>query len=142
MIGEPSTCFYPRLSLFPAEPQFALKVLVLDSVTHQPLPGVSVSVYLNYSVTSSDQTEPSGEAVFWIRHRPQLALTLLADKRGYVPQALPWSSSRRPGEWGPLGGDNSSQLMIPTTVLCSSVLSSVGGDAAAAASDSRKHLAV
>uniref|UniRef100_H3DIH4 Family with sequence similarity 171 member B n=1 Tax=Tetraodon nigroviridis TaxID=99883 RepID=H3DIH4_TETNG len=75
---------------------FALKVLVLDSVSRQPLPGASVSVYLNHSLTSSAHTEPSGEVLFWIRSGPRPRLTLLGDRRGYVPRPLAWSTSRRP----------------------------------------------
>ncbi|CAG10308.1 unnamed protein product, partial [Tetraodon nigroviridis] len=82
---------------------FALKVLVLDSVSRQPLPGASVSVYLNHSLTSSAHTEPSGEVLFWIRSGPRPRLTLLGDRRGYVPRPLAWSTSRRPGEWGGAG---------------------------------------
>ncbi|KAM3585289.1 uncharacterized protein V6R79_012966 [Siganus canaliculatus] len=79
-----------------AESQFALKVLVRDLVTRQPLPGASVDVYVNHSVTSSAQTGERGDALLWVTYRPSLSLTLLGSKKGYVPSPLPWGTTKRP----------------------------------------------
>uniref|UniRef100_A0A3B5BIP6 Family with sequence similarity 171 member B n=1 Tax=Stegastes partitus TaxID=144197 RepID=A0A3B5BIP6_9TELE len=75
---------------------FALKVLVRDLVTRQPLPGASVDVYLNHTLRSSAQTGPRGEALLWVAYSPGLSLTLLGHMEGYVPNPLPWSTTKRP----------------------------------------------
>ncbi|KAI3365824.1 hypothetical protein L3Q82_000815 [Scortum barcoo] len=79
-----------------AEPQFALKVLVRDLVTRQPLPGASVDVYLNHTLRSSARTGDRGEVLLWVDYSPGLSLTLLGNKEGYVPGPLPWSTTKRP----------------------------------------------
>ncbi|KAM6894084.1 protein FAM171B [Xenentodon cancila] len=79
-----------------AEPQFALKVLVRDQVTRQPLTGASVDVYLNHTVRSSTQTDEKGEVLLWVEFRRDLSLTLLGSMPGYVPTPLPWSTTKRP----------------------------------------------
>nr|XP_040021653.1 protein FAM171B [Gasterosteus aculeatus aculeatus] len=78
------------------EPQFALKVLVKDQVTRQPLPGASVDVYVNHTLRSSSRTGPSGEVLLWVAYSPGLSLTLLGHMGGYVPTPLPWSTAKRP----------------------------------------------
>lgn len=83
---------------FSAEPQFALKVLVKDQVTRQPLPGASVDVYVNHTLRSSSRTGPSGEVLLWVAYSPGLSLTLLGHMGGYVPTPLPWSTAKRPSE--------------------------------------------
>lgn len=85
------------LSLSP-EPRFALKVLVRDAVTRQPLPGASVDVYVNHTLSSSDRTGPRGEVLLWVAYSPGLSLTLLGKMEGYVPGPLPWSTAKRPSE--------------------------------------------
>ncbi|XP_023133119.2 protein FAM171B isoform X1 [Amphiprion ocellaris] len=79
-----------------AEAQFALKVLVRDLVTRQPLPGATVDVYLNHTLRSSAQTGPRGEVLLWVVYSPSLSLTLLGHMEGYVPNPLPWSTAKRP----------------------------------------------
>ncbi|KAM9836146.1 protein FAM171B [Aulostomus maculatus] len=90
----------PGLLLGPSagvsEPQFALKVLVRDLVTRQPLPGATVAVYLNHTLTSSAQTGARGEMLLWVTYSPGLSLTLVGSMEGYVPSPLPWSTSKRP----------------------------------------------
>ncbi|XP_069554436.1 protein FAM171B [Brachyistius frenatus] len=83
-------------SALSAEPQFALKVLVRDLVTRQPLSGASVDIYVNYTVRSSAQTGEGGEVLFWVAYSPGLSLTLLGNMEGYVPSPLPWSTTKRP----------------------------------------------
>ncbi|XP_053273009.1 protein FAM171B [Pleuronectes platessa] len=78
------------------EPRFALRVLVRDAVTRQPLPGASVDVYLNHLLSSSVATGPRGEVLLWVAYSPGLSLTLLGTKEGYVPSPLPWSTTKRP----------------------------------------------
>ncbi|XP_071779821.1 protein FAM171B [Centroberyx gerrardi] len=78
------------------EPQFALKVLVRDMVTRQPLSGASVDVYVNHTVRSSARTGERGEVLLWVPYSPDLSLTLLGNMEGYVPSPLPWSTSKRP----------------------------------------------
>ncbi|XP_062236998.1 family with sequence similarity 171 member B [Platichthys flesus] len=78
------------------EPRFALRVLVRDAVTRQPLPGASVDVYLNHTLSSSVATGPRGEVLLWVAYSPGLSLTLLGQKEGYVPSPLPWSTTKRP----------------------------------------------
>ncbi|XP_060923263.1 family with sequence similarity 171 member B [Limanda limanda] len=78
------------------EPRFALRVLVRDAVTRQPLPGASVDVYLNHTLSSSVATGPRGEVLLWVAYSPGLSLTLLGNKEGYVPSPLPWSTTKRP----------------------------------------------
>ncbi|XP_034462460.1 protein FAM171B [Hippoglossus hippoglossus] len=78
------------------EPRFALRVLVRDVVTRQPLPGASVDVYLNHTLRSSVATGPRGEVLLWVSYSPGLSLTLLGNKEGYVPSSLPWSTTKRP----------------------------------------------
>lgn len=80
------------------EPQFALKVLVRDLVTRQPLSGASVDVYLNHTLRSSAQTGARGEVLLWVAFSPGLSLTLLGSMEGYVPTPLPWSTTKRPSE--------------------------------------------
>ncbi|XP_041834187.1 protein FAM171B [Melanotaenia boesemani] len=79
-----------------AEPQFALKVLVRDLVTRQPLSGASVDVYVNHSLRSSTQTGEKGEVLLWVEYTPGLSLTLLGNMEGYIPTPLPWSTTKRP----------------------------------------------
>lgn len=80
------------------ESQFALKVLVRDMVTRQPLPGSTVDVYVNHSLTSSTQTGARGEVLLRVAYSPSLSLTLLGHMQGYVPSPLPWSTTKRPSE--------------------------------------------
>lgn len=82
-----------------SEPRFALKVLVRDEVTRQPLPGASVGVYMNHTLTGSAQTGATGEALLWVLYVPGISLTLVGDMEGYVPSPLPWSTAKKPGEW-------------------------------------------
>ncbi|CAB1434649.1 unnamed protein product [Pleuronectes platessa] len=82
------------------EPRFALRVLVRDAVTRQPLPGASVDVYLNHLLSSSVATGPRGEVLLWVAYSPGLSLTLLGTKEGYVPSPLPWSTTKRPRKGG------------------------------------------
>lgn len=86
------------LTFFISEPQFALKVLVKDLVTRQALPGASVDVYVNHTVTSSVLTGDRGEVLLRVAYRPGLGLTLLGKMEGYVPRPLPWITSKRPSE--------------------------------------------
>ncbi|XP_061533527.1 LOW QUALITY PROTEIN: family with sequence similarity 171 member B [Phycodurus eques] len=79
-----------------AEPQFPLKVLVRDMVTRQLLPGASVGLYVNHSLSSSTWTGEKGEALLWVPYIPLLSLTLVATMEGYVPSPLPWSTTKRP----------------------------------------------
>lgn len=58
-----------------------------------------------------------------MRHSPRLGLMLLGDKRGYVPRPLPWSSSRRPGEWWGVGGSASTCTGSPGVLPVRTVLS-------------------
>ncbi|XP_054480112.1 protein FAM171B [Anoplopoma fimbria] len=78
------------------EPQFALKVLVRDLVTRQPLIGASVDVYVNHTLRSSNRTGERGEVLLWVAYSPGLGLTLLGSMEGYVPSPLPWSTTKRP----------------------------------------------
>ncbi len=80
------------------ESQFALKVLVRDMVTRQPLPGASVDVYVNHTLTSSAQTGEGGEVLLWVAYSSGLSLTLLGTRKGYVASPLPWSTAKRPSE--------------------------------------------
>lgn len=84
--------------IFFAEPQFALKVLVRDLVTRQPLSGASVDVYVNHTLRTSAQTGEMGEVLLWVPYSPGLGLTLLGSMGGYVPSLLPWSTNKRPSE--------------------------------------------
>ncbi|KAM4602197.1 protein FAM171B [Polymixia lowei] len=83
-------------SALTAEPQFALKVLVMDLVTRQMLAGASVDVYVNHTLRSSAQTGERGEVLLWVPYSPDLSLTLLANMEGYVPTPLPWRTTKRP----------------------------------------------
>ncbi|XP_049426264.1 protein FAM171B [Epinephelus fuscoguttatus] len=78
------------------EPQFALKVLVRDLVTRQPLLGAVVDVYVNHTLRSSDRAGERGEVLLWVAYSPGLSLTLLGTKEGYVPSPLPWTTAKRP----------------------------------------------
>uniref|UniRef100_A0A672HVC5 Membrane-associated ring finger (C3HC4) 7 n=1 Tax=Salarias fasciatus TaxID=181472 RepID=A0A672HVC5_SALFA len=79
------------------EALFALKVLVKDAVTRQPLSGAWVDVYLNHSVRSSARTGETGEVLLWVAYRPRApGLILLGRMEGYVPGPLPWTTSKRP----------------------------------------------
>ncbi|XP_023280701.1 protein FAM171B-like [Seriola lalandi dorsalis] len=101
-VGDPSPTYPtdPGRFLSPsaliAESQFALKVLVRDVVTRQPLSGASVDVYVNHTLRSSDRTGARGEVLLWVAYSPGLRLTLLGNMEGYVPRPLPWSTSKRP----------------------------------------------
>ncbi|XP_034033443.1 protein FAM171B isoform X2 [Thalassophryne amazonica] len=79
-----------------AEPQFALKVLMKDLVTRQPLPGASVDVYVNHTLRHSARTGDTGEVLLWVAYSPELTLTLLGNMEGYVPGPLPWKTTKRP----------------------------------------------
>ncbi|XP_013867457.1 protein FAM171B [Austrofundulus limnaeus] len=83
-------------SALTAEPQFALKVLLRDLVTRQPLVGAWVDVYVNHTLRGSSQTGQSGEVLLWVGYSPGLSLTLLGHKEGFVPTPLPWSTTKRP----------------------------------------------
>ena len=86
------------IAYFPPEPQFALKVLVRDLVTRQPLTGASVDVYVNHTLRSAARTGKRGEVLLWVSYSPGLSLTLLGNMEGYVPSPLPWSTTKRPSE--------------------------------------------
>ncbi|KAM4559525.1 protein FAM171B [Odontesthes bonariensis] len=92
--GDPEP-FLTRPALA-AEPRFALKVLVRDLVTRQPLSGASVDVYMNHTLRSSAQTGERGEVLLWVEYGPGISLTLLGKMEGYVPTPLPWSTTKRP----------------------------------------------
>ncbi|KAK2857059.1 hypothetical protein Q5P01_005794 [Channa striata] len=94
--GPPSPGRPLSPSALTAEPQFALKVLVRDLVTHQPLPGASVDVYLNHTLRSSARTGERGEVLLWVAYSPGLSLSLLGSMEGYVPSPLPWRTTKRP----------------------------------------------
>uniref|UniRef100_UPI0037E99585 protein FAM171B n=1 Tax=Semicossyphus pulcher TaxID=241346 RepID=UPI0037E99585 len=79
-----------------AESPFALKVLVRDMVTRQPLSGASVDVYINHTLKSSARTGDGGDVLLWVEYSPGLSLTLLGNMEGYVPSPLPWSTAKRP----------------------------------------------
>lgn len=81
-----------------AESRFALRVLLRDGVTRQPLPAASLDVYVNHSRTGSAQTGAGGNVLLWVSYSPGLSLTLLGRKPGYVPRPLPWSATRKPSE--------------------------------------------
>ncbi|XP_061841338.1 protein FAM171B [Nerophis lumbriciformis] len=78
------------------EPRFALKILVRDLVTRQLLPGASVRVYVNHTLSTSTRIGEKGEAVLWLPYSPGLSLTLVGTMEGYVPSPLPWSTASRP----------------------------------------------
>lgn len=87
----------PGTFLSPSEePQFALKVMVRDLVTRQPLPRASVDVYVNHTLRRSARTGERGEVLLWVAYSPGLSLTLLGNMEGYVPSPLPWSTTKRP----------------------------------------------
>ncbi|XP_034533563.1 protein FAM171B [Notolabrus celidotus] len=101
-VGDPSSTdpTAPGRSVSPpgvtADSPFALKVLVRDMVTRQPLQGASVDVYVNHTLKSSAQTRERGEVLLWVDYSPGLSLTLLGNMEGYVPTPLPWSTNKRP----------------------------------------------
>lgn len=78
--------------------QFPLKVLVRDAVNRQPLPGASVDIYVNHTLSGSFHTEaPAGDTVLQVPY--STSLTLLGRKDGYLPVPLPWSATKRPREY-------------------------------------------
>ncbi|XP_062270518.1 family with sequence similarity 171 member B [Scomber scombrus] len=83
-------------SALTADTQFALKVLVRDMVTRQPLQGASVDVYVNHTLRSSSQTGERGEVLLSVAYSPGISLTLVGNMEGYVPSPLPWSTTKRP----------------------------------------------
>ncbi|KAM4538098.1 protein FAM171B isoform 1-T1 [Fundulus diaphanus] len=83
-------------SALAADAQFSLKVLVRDLVTRRPLTGASVDLYLNHTLRSSTQTGEDGEVLLRVPYHPGVGLTLLGNKEGYVPNPLPWSTTKRP----------------------------------------------
>lgn len=93
---------------FSAESQFALKVLVRDSVTRQLLPDASVDVFVNRTLMGSARTGERGEVLLWVPYSPGLSLTLLGNKQGYVPRPLPWKTSKTPSEYRPITAFSSS----------------------------------
>ncbi|XP_028279650.1 protein FAM171B [Parambassis ranga] len=96
-VGEPyGTADTTGPSALVAGPQFALKVMVRDLVTRQPLPGATVDVFANHTLGSSVQTGERGEALLWVPYSPGLSLTLLGSKVGFVPSPLPWSTPKKP----------------------------------------------
>lgn len=84
---------------FSSDTQFALKVLVRDMVTRQPLQGASVDVYVNHTLRSSAQTGERGEVLLSVAYSPGISLTLVGNMEGYVPSPLPWSTTKRPSEY-------------------------------------------
>ncbi|XP_051913073.1 protein FAM171B [Hippocampus zosterae] len=81
---------------FTEEPRFALKVLVRDMATRHLLPGASIGIYVNHTLSSSTWTGEKGEALLWVPYSPWLSLTLVASMEGYVPSSLPWSTTKKP----------------------------------------------
>lgn len=78
--------------------QFTLKVLVRDAVNRQPLPGASVDIYVNHTLSASYHTgAPAGDTLLQVPYSS--SLTLLGRKDGYLPGPLPWSSTKRPREY-------------------------------------------
>nr|XP_057908365.1 family with sequence similarity 171 member B [Doryrhamphus excisus] len=86
----------PGATALTEDPRFALKVLVRDLVTRQLLPGASVGVYVNHTLSGSTRIGEKGDAVLWVPYSPGLRLTLVGTMEGYVPRSLPWSTTRRP----------------------------------------------
>lgn len=66
--------------------------------TRQLLPGASIGIYVNHTLSSSTWTGEKGEALLWVPYSPRLSLTLVASMEGYVPSPLPWSTIKKPGE--------------------------------------------
>lgn len=79
--------------------QFALKVLVRDAVTRQPLSGVAVDIYVNHMLNGTAYTgAQAGDALLQVPYSTALSLTLLGRKDGYLPALQPWSATQRPRE--------------------------------------------
>lgn len=86
------------------EPLFLLKLRVVDAVSGQAVGGVSVTLFVNFTHTSTALSGNGGEA--WFRVQPGLssklgpglgsAVSVLATHRRYVPALLPVTVNRMP----------------------------------------------
>lgn len=73
-------------------------MLVRDAVNRQPLPGASVDIYVNNTLSGSFHTgAPAGDTLLQVPY--STSLTLLGRKDGYLPGPLPWSATKRPREY-------------------------------------------
>lgn len=73
-------------------------MLVRDAVNRQPLPGASLDIYVNHTLSGSFHTAaPAGETLLQVPYSN--SLTLLGRKDGYLPGPLPWSVTKKPREY-------------------------------------------
>lgn len=75
---------------------FLLKLRVVDALNGQPLSAVSVKIYVNFSHTSSAQTQENGQVWFNVPHRDRAVISAVATKRRYVPTLLPITTDKVP----------------------------------------------
>lgn len=73
-------------------------MLVRDAVNRQPLPGASVDIFVNHTLSGSFRAgAPEGDTLLQLPYSS--TLTLLGRKDGYLPGPLPWSASKKPREY-------------------------------------------
>lgn len=74
-----------------------LKVHLSDASTHQPLSGVTVQLFANHTSVTTETTSTEGITYLRFPYRLGTPSVIIASKRGYVPNSVPWTPSRLPG---------------------------------------------
>ncbi|CAG11910.1 unnamed protein product, partial [Tetraodon nigroviridis] len=76
--------------------EVTLKVHLSDASTRQPLSGVTVQLFANHTSVTTETTSADGNTYLRFPYRLGTPSVVVATKRGYVPNSVPWTPSRLP----------------------------------------------
>ncbi|XP_034030725.1 LOW QUALITY PROTEIN: protein FAM171A1 [Thalassophryne amazonica] len=76
--------------------EVTLKIHLSDASTHQPLGGAIVQLFANHTSVTTETSMADGTTFLRFSFRLGTALVVTANKRGYVPNSVPWTPSRIP----------------------------------------------
>ncbi|XP_057690090.1 protein FAM171A1 [Corythoichthys intestinalis] len=79
-----------------SEEEVTLKVHLSDASTQQPLTGVSVQLFANHTLVTTETSLVDGNTYLRFAYRLGTPLVIIATKYGYVPNSVPWTPSRLP----------------------------------------------
>ncbi|XP_077577266.1 protein FAM171A1 [Stigmatopora nigra] len=79
-----------------SDEEVTLKVHLSDASTQQPLTGVSIQLFANHTLATTETTQADGNTYLRFPFRLGTPLVITATKPGYVPNSVPWTPSRLP----------------------------------------------